>query len=206
MNQWHLPGNRDLAVSAVAWSPDGKLVAWAGTDTRAVDDETKAPPPHRGLPALHVLDTTAGGAERLSIVLPRAPHALAFVFGQDSVITADAATVACYEFPAGRERWRQPLRRTDREPAPLASARTVPAIAVTLAPHTVSLLDPASGEATLTLTQPQERTIQAMDLTPDGTRLLALTGNLVQLWRIDVLQHELEEHLNGQASGVRHSD
>ena len=193
-----LQGDKDVAVSAVAWSPDGKLVAWAGIDTRTMDEETKAPPPHRGQPVLHVFDATAGGAERYTVVLPAAPHALAFISGQDAVITADAASVACFEISAATERWRIPHRRSTREPAQLSAAGKASVVAVTLDPATVSLLNPANGQAELTLTHPQEQTIQAFDITPDGTRLLALAGNRVQLWRIDILLQEMAAILSDE--------
>ena len=64
-------------------------------------------------------------------------------------------------------------------------------LAAALTPDSVSLLDPNTGTVLLTLTHPVTRTIRALDLSPDGTRLCALAGTLAQVWKLDAVDEVL---------------
>ncbi|MEO5618750.1 MAG: WD40 repeat domain-containing serine/threonine-protein kinase, partial [Candidatus Eisenbacteria bacterium] len=151
--------DRAAAVSALAWSPTGRLIAWAGT---ARDKQKGA----------WIVD--AGTARDVTAFLPgESITQLRFSAGETTCLAATARELVCCDTITGAVRWRIPHQRTGRDPICFAAAASSPRLAAALAPDSISLLDPASGSVFLTLTHPVTRTIRALDLSPDGTRLCA---------------------------------
>jgi len=91
----------------------------------------------------------------------------------------------------------QPLWRVAREGAlltagPCAFSPDGRRLAVAKSPQTAALLDAATGRELAELVAPRPATIKVMRWSRDGRLLVVGTGeNVVQVWALDALQHEL---------------
>ena len=184
--------DRAAAVSALAWSPRGRLIAWAGT---ARDKK-------RGawiVDAATARDTTA--------FLPgEAITQLRFTADETACLAATRRELLCYDAATGTVRWRISHHRTVRNPICFAAAANSPRLAAALAPDSVSLLDAATGAVLLTLTHPVTRTVRALDLSPHGNRLCVLAGTLAQVWHLDAVDTEISGHKSKQLPVVPSPD
>lgn len=174
---------RAAAVTAVAWSPSGKLIAWAGT---ARADKSKG---------VRIIEATT--ARDLVTFLPgETLTRLRFIAGETTCLAATSRELLCCDTATGAVRWRIPHQRGND--LPLAAAAASPRLAAALAPDTISLLDPATGAVLLNLSHPVTRTIRALDITPDGTRICALAGTLAQVWKLDAAEDDLKAWTTGK--------
>ena len=184
--------DRAAAVSALAWSPSGRLIAWAGT---ARDKKKGA----WIVDAATARDTTA--------FLPsEAITQLRFTADETACLAATRRELLCYDAATGTVRWRISHYRTVRDPICFAAAANSPRLAAALAPDSVSLLDAATGAVLLTLTHPVTRTVRALDLSPDGNRLCVLAGTLAQVWSLEAVDTEISGYKSKQLPAVPSPD
>jgi len=169
-------------LSATAFSPSGRLLAWAGIDKPG--DEQRH---------IHVQD--AAGKDTAVFDTAAGTTALAFTADEETVLAGDGQEIVCHEIATGRVRWRIPHQRLPqpehREPVRIAVAATSGTVAAALTPETVSLIDPRTGQILRTFRHPTNRIIRAIGLSPDGARLVAVGSYIVYVWRLDSAEAEL---------------
>jgi WD40 repeat protein len=173
-------------VTAMAFSPDGTMFAWAGGET-STDRQSR----------IHVMDA-AGEREITRIPLAGAPRVIAFTADNAGIICGDNDRLHCRNIASGREVWSVPHTRPQtpllRTPVCLAVASRSGAIAAPLAVDSVSLLDGKTGRILLTLQHPMHQIVRSIGLSPDGTRLITVGSYVAQVWRLDTIEEELTRH------------
>jgi sugar lactone lactonase YvrE len=173
-------------VISMAFSPDGKLFAWAGGET-ATDRQCR----------IHLMDA-AGEREITRIPLPEAPRVIAFTADNANIICGDNNRLHCRSLATGRELWSVPHTRPQtpllRTPVCLAVASQAGTIAAPLTADSISLLEAKTGRILLTLQHPMHQIVRAIGLSPDGTRLITVGSYVAQVWRLDTVEEELARH------------
>ncbi len=173
-------------LSAIAYSPSGRLLARAGTD-RAGERQRR----------IHI-HKTEGPPGDTAIATATFASALAFTADETALLAGDGNFITCHDLTTGRIRWQishqRPFDRDVHARIRIAVAARTGTIAAALAPETVSLLDPLTGTILRTFRHPTGRTIRGIGISPDGTRLVAAGSYLVQVWRLDAVEEELAKY------------
>ena len=175
-------------VTACAWSPSGRLVAWCEIATLK----------GRRIVRLKVADMQSGQLLGTSVLERTAAAALAFSPDETSLYCGDREAFTCWSADLKTRRWRVPVSRDSENPVCMAVAASG-AFAASLERESVSLIDPATGTVQLTLTHPVRRAVRAFDFSSDGHRLIVFAGHLLQCWRLDAIHALLRENGMGPA-------
>jgi WD40 repeat protein len=175
-----LDGHANLRFVAV--SPEGNHVAtgtWHGS-------------------GVHIWDARSG---RLVRELP-IPVSATVLFSPDGkwLVTSTGADCCLWE----RETWQLRHRiRRDRAgdvPASMAFTRQGELLALTISPHVIQLVDPATGQQVATFEAPHLRNIDWVGFDSAGGQLLAVTSELVQVWDLRLVREKLAEMQLGWGS------
>ncbi|MCX6855335.1 MAG: serine/threonine-protein kinase [Verrucomicrobia bacterium] len=167
-------------VSSVKFAASGRFVAWSGTTTDL---------PGKG-PSLHIAYSKVGQAA-VFIPLSLFAHTLVITSDETAVIAANLNDITCYDLATLKPRWQVKCQRERSREVSLATAGNL--VAATLEPTAITLLDVTTGRPQHTLRHPVQRVIGAVGLSPDGQRLLAVAGGLLQLWRLDEIEKQMRE-------------
>jgi hypothetical protein len=163
-------------VTACAWSPSGRLVAWGEFATDKGQRTVR----------LNVADMQNGQLFSTDMLAGTAAAALAFSPDETSLYCGDREAFICRSADLKTEHWRVPVSRDPQNPVCMAVAASG-AFAASLERQSVSLIDPATGAVQLTLTHPLHRAVRAFDFSSDGRSLIVFAGHLLQHWRLDAI-------------------
>ncbi len=123
------------------------------------------------------------------------PAANVFVaFSPDGhwLVTGTNQEYRFYEVGTWRRRHRVAREDAGSTLGPMAFSPDGRVLALLFRPNTVRLVVPATGQELATLTAPEDRVVQSLSFSPDGTRLAAACwGHVVQLWDLRRARSEL---------------
>jgi serine/threonine protein kinase/WD40 repeat protein/lipoprotein NlpI len=160
-------------INNIAVSPDGRWVAagpWQGQQVKVWD------------------------ARRAQLVkqLPMGSAVVAFSPDGKWLVTGVGAEYRFWEVGTWRPRHRVAREEAGNLLGPMAFSSDGKIVALLATPRTIRLTVPGTGQELATLTAPEERVIQAMSFSPDGTQLAAACwGHVIQVWDLRLARAEL---------------
>ena len=108
------------------------------------------------------------------------------------LLVGDEEAVRALAADGFAEQWRIARRQREKGAALLAVALSADLAAAVIEGGVITLFRPSNGRVLTRLAHPQRRDIRHLALSPDGTRVAAMTlGHVVQLWDLNALRREL---------------